>query len=539
MLFNSYTFIFAFLPVALAGFHLASRFGRRPAAAWLILTSFVFYGWWSPTFVVLLIGSTLFNYGASEAVAAFESRPRLRTVCLSLAITINLLALCYYKYLTTILHALTNLGLLDGPVSAIVLPLGISFFTFTQIGYLIDRNQGLVKESGFLNYLLFVTFFPHLIAGPILHHREIMPQFADGKSYRFSYENIAAGVTIFIIGLVKKCLFADPLSATVIAGLGDVQHLSVLGAWNVALSYSLQLYFDFSGYSDMAIGLARMFNIHFPLNFNSPYKAASIIDHWQRWHMTLSRYLRLYLYNPISLAVTRRRVARGLGITRNAQATFGGFANMLLLPTLVTMMLAGIWHGAGVQFVIFGLLHGTYLTINHAFRIFRNGKPRPPHLQPIMLRCGNVLLTYLAALVASIFFRAASVGSGFSLIGGMIGLHGAGSFALPMVLLAKLGGMGQTLVGSGFVSAVSTLDWITGAAHFTWIIVLYAIVWCMPNTQQIMRYHFGPSLDRIAAGPLPQFAWRPNRGWAMAVGALTSIGILAIGGTTEFLYYQF
>jgi D-alanyl-lipoteichoic acid acyltransferase DltB (MBOAT superfamily) len=539
MLFNSYTFIFAFLPVALAGFHLASRFGRRPAAAWLILTSFVFYGWWSPTFVLLLIASTLFNYGASEAVAAFESRPRLRTTCLCLAITVNLLVLCYYKYLTTVLHALTNLGLLDGPVSAIVLPLGISFFTFTQIGYLIDRNQGLVKESGFLNYLLFVTFFPHLIAGPILHHREIMPQFADGRSYRFSYENIAAGMTIFIMGLVKKCLLADPLSATVIAGLGNIHHLSMLSAWNVALSYSLQLYFDFSGYSDMAIGLARMFNIHFPLNFNSPYKAASIIDHWQRWHMTLSRYLRLYLYNPISLAVTRWRVAHGLGITRNAQATFGGFVTMMLVPTLITMLLAGIWHGAGLQFVIFGLLHGTYLTINHAFRIFRSGKPRPAHLQPVMLRCSNILLTYLAALVASIFFRAASVGSGFSLLGGMIGLHGAGSIALPMVLLAKLGGMGQSLMGSGFVSVVSILDWTAGVAHFGWLIVLYAIVWGMPNTQQIMRNYIEPSLGRVTAGPLPQFAWRPNRGWAVVVGALTSIGILAIGGTTEFLYFQF
>jgi D-alanyl-lipoteichoic acid acyltransferase DltB (MBOAT superfamily) len=468
-----------------------------------------------------------------------ESRPRWRTACLSLTITIDLLVLCYYKYLTTIIHALTNLGLLHGAIPAIVLPLGISFFTFTQIGYLIDRHQGLVKERGFLNYLLFVTFFPHLIAGPILHHREIMPQFADGKSYRFSYENIAAGVTIFIIGLVKKCLLADPLSATVTAGLGNVHHLSTLSAWNVALSYSLQLYFDFSGYSDMAIGLARMFNIHFPLNFNSPYKATSIIDHWQRWHMTLTRYLRLYLYNPISLAVTRWRAAHGLGITRNAQATFSGFVSMMLLPTLATMMLAGIWHGAGLQFFIFGLLHGIYLTINHAFRIFRKGKPRPAHLQPPMLRRGNILLTYLAALVASIFFRASSVGSGFSLIGGMIGLHGAGTLALPMALLTKLGGMGQALTGSGFVSVVSMLDWTAGVAHFIWIIVLYVIVWGMPNTQQIMRHYFEPSLDRIAAGPLPRFAWRPTRGWAMAVGALTSIGILAIGGTTEFLYYQF
>jgi D-alanyl-lipoteichoic acid acyltransferase DltB (MBOAT superfamily) len=317
---------------------------------------------------------------------------------------------------------------------------------------------------------------------------------------------MAVGSTMFIMGLLKKTLLADPTALIAAPGFAHPASLGFFAAWHTALAYSLQLYFDFSGYSDMAIGLARMFNIRFPLNFNSPYKAASIIDYWQRWHMTLSRYLNLYLYNPVALAVARRRVARGLGAGRRAHATAGGFASLVALPTIFTMFLAGIWHGAGLQFIVFGLLHATYLTINHAWRIF--GPARKADGLPA--RIGSIALTYLCVLAASIFFRAASCTDAVTLLGGMAGLHGTGP-SMPLPEKAK---------------------------SLIWLVLLYTIVWFMPNTQQIMRAH-EPALGRIQPGPFSELAWRPSLTWAVAAGLGASLGVLALGGTTEFLYFQF
>lgn len=537
MLFNSYIFLFAFLPVALVGFHLLSRLGRRTAASWLILISVIFYGWWNPPFVVLLLASVGLNYLASEMIASTERRPTLQTACLTVVITLNLAVLIYYKYLASIIHAAAGLGLIDGSAPDIVLPLGISFFTFTQIGYLVDISQGVAKDRGLLNYVLFVTFFPHLIAGPILHNREIMPQFGEPATYRFSGENLSVGLSIFVMGLVKKCLFADTIGTGVGQGFEAAAQLPLLAAWNVALCHSLQLYFDFSGYSDMAIGLARMFNVRFPLNFDSPYKAASIIDHWQRWHMTLSRYLALYLYNPIALAITRWRANRGLGISRTAQATPGGFAAMVMFPIMVTMGLAGIWHGAGLHYWIFGLLHGVYLTINHAFRIFRPSSLSTRRVGRLT-HGTKILLTYLAVLVASVFFRAPSVPSALSLLGGMTGLHGVDTLAIPSGLLARLGTAGSALVAQGRIVDISAADFATDASHVVWIVLLYVVVWGLPNTQQIMR-RFAPALGRVQPGPFERIVWQPSRGWAVAIGVAACVGVLAIGGTSEFLYFQF
>jgi alginate O-acetyltransferase complex protein AlgI len=535
MLFSSYIFIFGFLPVALAGFHLLCRCGRGPAAAWLVLASVVFYAWWNPLFVIMLAVSIAFNYGAAEAIAASTYRPRLQNTILTFAIGTNVSTLIYYKYLASIIHAATGLGLINLETPDIVLPLGISFFTFTQIGYLVDIKQQVAKDRGLLNYILFVTFFPHLIAGPILHNREIMPQFGDGATYRFSAENLSVGLTIFAIGLAKKCLLADPLSATVGSGFAAASGLPLFAAWNAALCYSLQLYFDFSGYSDMAIGLARMFNVQFPLNFNSPYKATSVIDHWQRWHMTLSRYLALYVYNPIAMAVTRWRANRGLGITKAARESLGGFSVMVMFPTLTTMGLAGIWHGAGLHFLVFGLLHGMYLTINHVLRILR------PHTQGrriegIWTTGRKILVTYAGVLVASVFFRADSVGSALSLLGGMIGLHGIEAVAVPAI--AAVASLSAVPVVRDVFVMVSPNDSLALFGHVAWIVCLYGIVWGLPNTQQIMR-RFSPAIGRIQPGPLTRLAWQPSRAWGVAMGIAAAAGALGIGGTSEFLYFQF
>ena len=494
MLFNSYIFVLAFLPLALAGFFTAARFGPRAAGLWLIAASLTFYGWWNPAFVPLLLTSVAANWLAGELIHRLADRPRAQTITLTTVIAANIAALIYYKYLAAML------GFLRIDFASPVLPLGISFFTFTQIGYLLDRRGALVRDSSPLNYTLFVTFFPHLIAGPIVHNREIMPQFADPATYRFNPHNLAVGLSIFVIGLVKKCLLADPVSAAVAPGFAQPEALTAFAAWHVALAYSLQLYFDFSGYSDMAIGLARMFNVRFPLNFNSPYKARSVVEYWQRWHMTLTRYLNLYLYDPIALAVTRRRVAHGLPTGRQAQATVRGFAHMVLLPTLVTLALAGIWHGSGLTFLVFGLLHASYIAINQAWRI---AHPRQIPAAPA------ILLTYLAVLLGAIVFRAPTLGAAWHLLASMLGANG--------VAVA--------------IDAHAARDILMLAA-------LYLIVWGAPNTQQIMRA-WEPALGRIQPGPLPRLVWQPTLNWAMAIGCAATLGLLAIGGTGEFLYFQF
>jgi len=509
MLFSSFIFIFVFLPLALAGFHAAAWVGRRPAAIWLVLVSLGFYAYWKISLLPLLLISIAFNFGISRAISAAAQQPRLQSGLLTFGIAADLLALIYYKYLAAFLGFLSAQGIATFHASDIILPLGISFFTFTQIGYLIDVKQDVAKTRDLLSYVLFVTFFPHLIAGPILHNREMMPQFADPATYRFSRSNLAVGLMIFSIGLAKKTVLADSLSGDVAAGFAAAGASGAAAAWYAVMAYSLQLYFDFSGYSDMAIGLARMFNVKFPLNFNSPYKAETVIDYWQRFHMTLTRFITMYIFSPIALAITRRRMARSLDTSRRASATLGGFTSLIMTPTLITMGLAGIWHGAGLNYLIFGLLHGFYIVINHGARIFfpQPKKPPPrPAAQAWLIHAWKVLAVYVAALVAFCFFRAASTMDAFDLLAGMAGLHGAGQ-AVP---------------------------WIS----CMWMAILLAIVWITPNTQQIMS-QFEPALGKPPTNPITWTVWRPTPTWAGICGILLAAGILGIGQTMEFLYFQF
>ncbi len=503
MLFNSYVFIACFLPAALGGFFALARLGGRTAAAsWLVGASFFFYGWWNLAFVPLLAASIASNYILARLIGIAVGMPRLQVTLLSLGIAADLGALIYFKYLVTVLGFFDVHGLTDP-----VLPLGISFFTFTQIGFLIDTRLGSVAEKGLLNYLLFVTFFPHLIAGPLLHHREMMPQFAAPATFRLSSENIAVGLAIFSIGLVKKALFADQLSGIAVAGFAHPDQLALFPAWEAALGYSLQLYFDFSGYSDMAIGVARLFNVRFPVNFNSPYKAQSVIEYWQRWHMTLTRYLTRYLYNPVSLRIARSRMARGLPMGRKVGA--GGFAATVLVPTSLTMTLAGVWHGSGLTFLVFGLLHAIYLCVNHAWRVFRPArwKSAPGRLAV----CRRVLLTYLCVLAGAVVFRSHSLAAAWTMLSEMVGLHG---FALSRLSPERTLTVGR--------------DWGT-------IVLLGAVALGAPNTQQIMR-DYAPVLERVSGGGR---AWCPSLGWAMALGCVGALGLLAIGSSGEFLYFQF
>ena len=298
MLFNSYAFIFLYLPLVLLGFFAIARIHQAWAAAWLALASLFFYGYWNPIYVGLLMASIVCNYGFGTWLGkAVAQRKRI----LTLAVSADLLLLGYYKYANFFVDSVNTVSGSDWQVGNIILPLGISFFTFTQIAFLVDTYQGKVKEFNFIHYTLFVTYFPHLIAGPVLHHKEMMPQFALPATYRFNPENMAVGLTIFFIGLFKKVILADGLAeyvGPVFAAHGAGMQLSFIDAWGGALCYTLQLYFDFSGYSDMAIGLSRLFGVTLPLNFHSPYKSVNIVEFWRRWHMTLSRFLRDYLYIP-------------------------------------------------------------------------------------------------------------------------------------------------------------------------------------------------------------------------------------------------
>jgi D-alanyl-lipoteichoic acid acyltransferase DltB (MBOAT superfamily) len=547
MLFNSFIFLYAFLPVALVGYYgLAHVYGPFPAKIWLCVCSFVFYGWWNPAFVLLLVGSIAFNFTLSLYLKDDDQAPSThQNRLLALGIAANVGLLFHYKYLFPLLDFFHRIGWSHVDFGSVVLPIGISFFTFTQIGYLVDCRQGLVRDRGLLNYVLFVTFFPHLVAGPILHHREIMPQFAENSTYRLRAENLAVGLTLFAIGLVKKVMIADTIAPWAEAGFASPLGVNLVHSWSIALAYSLQLYFDFSGYSDMAIGLGSMFGIKMPLNFNSPYKSLSIIDFWQRWHMTLTRYLTLLLYNPIALWVTRYRQRAGMIMNREAAKTPLGFASMIGFPTFTTMLLAGIWHGAGFQFIIYGALQGLYLTGNHLWRLFH--KPLNPNAPLSAAKIYSVLwrvvLTYLGVLLAQIAFRANSVADGLALVAGMIGMNGvAAPLTIPLGNLGHFGALWQWLLSHHVivVGLRSTYDAATLPLLKNWMLIfaLGLIAFATPNAYQILG-KWSPALNKVKATHWSILLWQPNWLTALGTGTLMFIATLYLGQTARFLYFQF
>ena len=504
MLFNSGVFLFYFLPLALIGYQVLARFGRRAVIGWLALASVAFYSWWNWHFVYVLVGSMLMNFAVSQCIWR-TSNPGRKSFWLITGITLNLGALCYYKYLFHILRFTNDLVGGHHTWHDVALPLGISFFTFTQIAYLVDLSQELAQPQNIVEYALFVTFFPHLIAGPILHHKEMMPQFLEKSDPFLKMDDMLVGMSWFVLGFAKKCLLADTFASRADDAftVGNVH--GVQGAWIGVVMYSLQLYFDFSGYSDMAIGLSRMFSIRFPMNFNSPYKAMNIIDFWARWHMTLTRYLTLYLYNPISLAVSRRRMRAGKKISQKAARTVPGFLSMIAMPTLTTMFLAGVWHGAGFQFLIFGVLHGVYLTINHGWRLYRGDKAeRAP--TTMLTRVGFTLLTYVCVLVAQVFFRAESTHEALVYLAGMTGIHGS-NWHDTMVAPNRL-----------LVAAIGLF-----------------IVWSMPNTQEILRQVEA----KAQTFEWRWWMWKPTWQWSVAVGVLFFVSLLFSRSAAKFLYFQF
>jgi len=513
VLFNSYEFLLVFAPITYIGFFCVGRYSQRLAALWLAVASVVFYSWWNPSYVPILMSSVIINY-LMGALIQRAPDGGWRRLALAAAAGGDLAALGYFKYAN---FFVTNVGEMTGlatTTKVIALPLGISFFTFTQIAYLVDSYRGKATERNPVLYLLFVTYFPHLIAGPIIHHKDVMPQFARRDTYVFSPSNFVIGMVILILGLFKKCFLADGIAAFAGPMFGGAEQGALpdlLQAWGGALAYTFQLYFDFSGYSDMAIGLSLMINVRLPINFNSPYQAGSIIEFWKRWHISLSTFLRDYLYIP-------------LGGNRCGKAR--RYTNLL-----ATMVIGGLWHGAAWTFVAWGGLHGLYLIVNHAWRGLRSALP----VEAVgrAERAFGTLVTFVAVVVAWVFFRATTFHGAASILAGMVGAHGVG---LPAELVARLP---SNLADWGCHPVENTLG--PFVLTWGWCLSLMVVALVLPNTQDFVARTFS---DHNYFDVRPHIAgddaWRdPPLKWALGLGALAALALMNLIKPAEFLYFNF
>jgi D-alanyl-lipoteichoic acid acyltransferase DltB (MBOAT superfamily) len=496
MLFSSYTFLFQFLPAVILTFAAARLHSPRAGIMVLAGASLIFYGAWKPVYVLLFLASICINFYLGLRM----EDPERRQMIGKFGIALNLAILCYFKYTNFIFDSLTTLTGTHLPFVNVILPLGISFFTFQQIAYLVDVMRGARVERDIVSYTLFVSFFPHLIAGPLVHHAEMIPQFKRGRTGR-SAVLAARGLSIFAAGLFKKVVIADNLAqfvSPVFAHLDAGGDVSTSWAWLATLAYTLQIYFDFSGYSDMAIGLALMFGIRLPVNFRSPYQANSIIEFWRRWHITLSRFLRDYLYIPLG--------GNRLGPHRR-------YINLM-----VTMLLGGLWHGAGWTFLIWGGLHGLYLCINHVWRDYgTHHRLRGP------MKFISWPATFFAVVVAWVFFRAKTMIGACAMLKSLFGLE-----------------VGNSVYASSGVLLVMDLPILVGEERLMLIgmalvAVALAVALLMPNVQQL----FGYREYRRAREKSECLRWRPDVAWAFVAAFAFAVSLFGMWQRLEFLYFQF
>ena len=479
---------------------------------------------------MLIAGSICANY--LIGMSFIKTSTRSRSV-LAFGIAVNLLLLGYYKYagfLSSNINSILGTSLDPGNV---VLPLAISFFTFQQIAFLVDSYSGKIKELSPLSYTLFVTYFPQLIAGPIVHHSEMLPQFENPDAASPKKNQFAVGLTIFFIGLFKKTVLADgaaPMANTAFNTVAAGHTLSFTEAWSGVLFYSMQLYFDFSGYADMAIGAARLFGILLPLNFHSPYQAVNIIDFWRRWHITLSRFLRDYLYIPLG--------GNRLGSARR-------YINLM-----ITMLLGGLWHGAGWNFVIWGGLHGFYLVVNHGFISVCKGYKFLAAIPAFPKRFFSKTITFLSVVLAWTFFRASTEKDAFSIVSSMLGFNTMelpasyqkvfGTILPTELILSVENLMAETLPSLG-IQLSGGLSWSDAAACIQ-LFILLCIAFLMPNTAQLLS-KYDPVYEAYPGDSSPPARiavnWKPSLPWAIAIGFLAALSILSLNQVSEFLYFQF
>ena len=485
MLFNSYPFIFVFFPVTFFVYFILNR--KRlilPSKIWLIFASLFYYGWWNPIYVPLIIGSILFNYLSGRILLKRKEFPTFCRSVLFIAIGGNLALLAYFKYMDFFISTANTLGGFNFSLLHITLPLGISFYTFTQIAYLVDTWKNAAKEEQLLNYFLFVTFFPYLLSGPIIHHKEIIPPFDRLRNKVINYKHIAQGLSLFFIGLFKKVIIADTIAPWVNYGFDHAAILTLVEAWVTSLSYTLQLYFDFSGYTDMALGTALLFNIHLPLNFNSPYKSLSIQEFWRRWNITLSRFLRDHVYIPLG---------------GSQVSEFRIYVNIL-----ITFLLVGLWHGAGWTFVFWGLLHGFALIFTRLWR--KTGITLPRFL--------SWLLTFNFVNIAWVFFRAPSFTEASQILKGMAGMNGV---VLPKSLAAPLSML--EAYGIQFGRLLSNIGAEGKLGYLFSLFLLLSILF--KNSNELV--------SRLT----------PNKKTSFLLALITLYALLNLQRASEFIYFTF
>lgn len=520
MLFNSYLFLLVFLPVTWLGAYALVRGGHhRAAMGWLTLSGLVFYGTWSIAFLALLLASIVVNFAVARALARAGHAGGGRAL-LGAAVAANLFVLGWFKYANFFMQSAAALAGATPVMLDIVLPVGISFFTFTQIAYLVDVWRQGRAEAGLMPYALFVTWFPHAVAGPIIHHAQVMPQLQRAVQHSPHPHALALGLTLFVLGLAKKVLLADSLAEHADAVFAAADGLSspgaaplgLLAAWSGVLAYALQLYFDFSGYSDMACGLSCLFGVRLPVNFNSPYKASSLIDFWRRWHISLSLFLRQYLYIP--LGGNRRGAVRR-------------WANLM-----TTMLLGGLWHGANWTFVLWGGLHGMGLLINHAWQ--RGCRAWLPARWLSGFRWARWVgwgLTFVFVVLAWVPFRAPNLDVALNLYAALF---------TPEALQQASGGLQAWLSPSQFwtrwwAGAPVGLAQVQAGASLPVLLLGMAVVLFLPNTHEVMGRRSAQGAVR-ARGLL---SWKPGTAWALFTAVLLSLCLLNLHRVSPFLYFQF
>jgi len=485
MLFNSQEFIFLFLPISFfVYFFLLNKRLITGAKGFLVFSSLFFYSWWNIAYLPIILSSMLFNYTLGNSLNENLSEVRVsKKVLLAIGIIANLLLLGYFKYMDFFINNFN--ALFDGniPMLHLALPLAISFFTFQQIAYLVDSYRAETKEYDFLNYSLFVTFFPQLIAGPIVHHKEMMPQFASRWNLVKNHKNIALGLFIFSVGLFKKVIIADQFALWATAGFDKAETLTMIEGWVTSLSYTFQLYFDFSGYTDMAIGAALLFNIKLPINFNSPYKAKDIQDFWRRWHITLSRFLKDYIYIPLG---------------GNRKGSFRTYSNLM-----ATFILGGLWHGAGWTFIFWGFLHGAALVIHRAWK----------NLGFTMNAVLAWFITFNFINIAWVFFRAKEWDDAIKVLKAMFGFTGIEFSSKYAEKLAYLNDYGITFG--------EWLHHINGNKSVSWILIGLIIVLATKNSKQLRE------------------SFKPTKWYLIFSIVLMMYAVSNLNKLSEFLYFNF
>ena len=466
MLFNSYEFIFLFLPITFfIYFYLTGKKIIDGSKAFLVLSSLFFYSWWNVAYLPIILVSMLFNYNIAIQLGKNRDLIVSKKLLLIFSIVMNLLLLGYFKYTDFLIENINLISDKNIPILGLALPLAISFFTFQQISYLVDSYKKETKEYNYLNYALFVTFFPQLIAGPIVHHKEMMPQFSSNVNLVKNYKNIVLGLFIFSIGLFKKVVIADTFATWATNGFDIAMTLNFVEAWATSLSYTFQLYFDFSGYTDMAIGVALLFNIKLPINFNSPYKATNIQDFWRRWHITLSRFLKEYIYIPLG---------------GNRKGEIRTYTNLVS-----TFIIGGLWHGAGWTFLFWGLLHGVALTLHKGW-------------SQIGFKLWNWVswfITFNFINVAWVFFRAKEWTDALKVLNGMLDFNSIEYTFLAIkgsnwTLLSLVSALIIVLFFKNSITYVSRIEIKRRHALFFGFIFYYALISMINVKSEFLYFNF-------------------------------------------------